>query len=81
MQADLEILKPHMDDIFFKLSIFAEVYSFVSLFLNVLFFLANKNDLDDRAIYSDQGCTWRRNGHTKIKGKESLLRWLCVGWY
>ena len=32
MQVDFENLKPHMDDIFFKLGIFAEVYSFVSPF-------------------------------------------------
>ena len=44
MQVDVENLKPLMDDICFKLGIFAQVYSFVSPFLNVLFFLTNKYD-------------------------------------
>ena len=37
MQVDFENLKPHIDDICFKLGIFAEVYSFVSPLLNVWF--------------------------------------------
>ena len=39
MQVDFENLKPHIDDICFKLGIFAEVYSFVSPLLNILFSL------------------------------------------
>ena len=54
MQADFENLKPHIDEICSSLGIFAVLWAFVSTLFTTLFFLANKNDWDDRAMYWDQ---------------------------
>ena len=54
MQADFKHLKPHIDEICSNLGIFAMLWAFVSTIFTRLFFLANKNEWDDQAMYWDQ---------------------------